>query len=127
MKTTVRPRIRDGRSGYALLLVLAFIAFLFSMYSLSHRHVASLIRTEHARLLIRERESGTAQALAMACDLLETGQPPTDPYECAVVVQTISGSRSFTVRFDVSGRSEWTIRVRPTEPGESPSEMPPNF
>ena len=118
---------RGRRGGYAMLLVLAFIAAVFSIYSLSHRHVVSLIRTEHARSLARERDAGSLKALADACELLETGLPPNDPWTCGTLINTGTVTQLFVVRFETSGSSEWTIDVRPALTGESPPPMPTTF
>ena len=115
------------RRGYAMLLVLVFIALMLSMYSVAYRHVAATLRIETARTLQRQRDEGSLHALARGVALLETGLPPSDPYLGAVTLNTSMGERSFTVTYTSDGGNGWTVHVAPTEPLEDPEPLPASF
>ena len=123
MKT--RPR----RSGYAMLLVLVFIALVLSFFSLSYRHLATALRAETFSMMTRERDQGSLAALAAGLTLLETGLPPSDPYVCATSIATSAGATSYTVTFASEGGAGaiGQVEARPTGELESPEAMPATF
>ena len=54
------------RRGYAMVLVLVFIALLLSIYSVAYRDVAAALRIETVRTLRQQRDEGEAlQAVAV--------------------------------------------------------------
>lgn len=110
-----------------MLLVLIFLALVLSLYSLSYRHTAAALRVEATRTLQLQRDEGSVHALAMGLALLETGLPPSNPYICAVTIDTSTGERSFTVTFALETANTWSVGARPTEPFEDPEPMPDSF
>lgn len=110
-----------------MVLVLVFIALFLCFYSVAHRRLAAALRMETARTLQQRRDEGSLQALARGLALLETGLPPTDPYVCAVTLQTSSGERSFTVTFASEGENLWSVHTAPTEWPDAPEPMPESF
>ncbi len=118
---------RVPRRGYAMVLVLVFIALMLSIYSVAYRHVAAALRIEHARTLQRQRDEGSVEALGRGLALLETGLPPSDPYVCGTTVSTSTGARAFTVSFAAEAANTWSVQARPTLPPEDPPPMPPSF
>ena len=125
-------RKKPRRNGYAMVLVLVFLALVLSFYSLSQRQMAAMLRMETVRMLQRERDEGCIQALGRGLDLLETGSPPASPYVCGVTIETSTGPRPFTVTFaqeglDAEGKPRWSVRVVPTGPSEPPQPMPPRL
>ena len=120
---------RSPRRGYAMVLVLVFIALVLSLFGVSRRHIAAALRVEKGRTCQDDRDQGSLCALARALALLETGLPPSDPYVCAVTIQTPEGERSFTVRFTAESEEDgqWSVRAAPTLPTETPVAMPESF
>ena len=115
------------RDGYAMVLVLVFIALLLSMIGVAFRHMAAATRIETARVYRRLRDEGTIHAAARGLALLETGLPPTDPYVCEVSIDTSTGPRSFTVTFTGQGANTWSVGAAETEPPATPPPMPATF
>jgi hypothetical protein len=114
------------RSGYALLLVVTFIAIVFSIAALCHRQLVSVLRNEHARELRVERDTGSLNVAAQAIDLLETGDPPTDPYVCTTTVDFPQGTRTYVVTFTNIGFDDWTVDVIRDDSASAPT-MPGSF
>jgi hypothetical protein len=108
-------------------MVLIFIALLLCFYSVSYRHVAASLRVETARAVRRQRDAGSLQAAARGVTLLETGEPPADPYECAVLVGPAGEERSYTVTFRSEGADLWSVRATPTVWPDNPQPMPGSF
>jgi hypothetical protein len=111
----------------ALALVLIYTTLILSIWSVANRQTVDLVRLKE-RLWQREMENQEVRcrrlALAYGLALLETGRPPSDPYECEAVVQTPSGSLAFVVRFEsVGGQSKWQVSARLKE-GTDPSNLP---
>ena len=115
------------RRGYAMVLVLVFIALLLSIYSVAYRDVAAALRIETVRTLRQQRDEGSVEALARGLTLLETGLPPQDPYVCEVTIDTSTGERSFTVTFISTAGNNWSVHAAPTQPLENPDPMPASF
>ncbi len=113
--------------GYAMVLVLVFIALLLTFYGVAYRHTAAALRIETTRTLQRQRDEGSVHALARGLALLETGFPPLDPYTCATSVDTSTGVRSFTVTFSSEVDGSWTVHAGPTSPPDAPEAMPESF
>ena len=126
--------MRAPRRGYAMVMVLVFMALLLSIYGVAYREVAATLRIETARVLLRQRDEGSLPALARGLALLETGPLPQDPYVCSVSIDTPTGpphwSRVtcwFTVTFaSEMGTNNWSVHVAPTELQENPL-MPATF
>lgn len=120
-------RTRLPRRGYAMVLVMIFIALMLCMYSVAYRHVAAALRVETARILLTERDEGSVHALARGVALLETGLPPSDPYVCAMIIGTSPNDRSFTVTFASEGADSWSVSAAPTEWPDEPQAIPQTF
>lgn len=110
--------------GYAVMLVLVFNVLFLAMLGVAYRGVASAFRAESARVLQVRRDEGATAALARGLALLETGLPPSSPYDCRVTLDTAAGPRSFTVTFSQVDETTWTVHAAPTLPEEDPPSMP---
>lgn len=117
---------RIRRSGYALLVVLLFLAALLTMLSLTQRQLASALRIESVREQTRRRDGGSLYATALALEVLETGLPPETPYVCGVTVTTPSGPQAYAVKF-VQVAGTWSITARPALSTEVLDPLPPSF
>jgi hypothetical protein len=115
------------RPGYAMMLVLVFLMLFLSLLSLAYRQMGAALRAEAARARQARRDEGSIQALARGLALLETGFPASDPYVCAVIINTSAGANSFTVTFASEGGNNWSVHSAPTAPNENPSPMPSTF
>ena len=120
-------RTRPPRRGFAMVLVLVFIALLLTFYSVAYRHVAAALRVETARSLLGERDAGAVHALARGLALLETGLPPSDPYVCEATIGTPPDEVSFTVTFTSPGEGLWSVHAAPTQWPDNPPPMPASF
>ena len=66
-------------------------------------------------------------AVARGMSLLETGLPPTSPYECAVTITTSTGDRDFTVTFTLETGTTWEVEAVPGVVFPAPPTMPAVF
>ena len=120
-------RPTSARSGYAMMLVLVFIVLFLALLGVAYRQTAAALRIESVRSLQIQRDEGSIHALARALALLETGNPPSDPYVCGVTITTSTGPHSFTVTFTSEGSNHWSVHSAPTPPNANPQPMPSSF
>ena len=118
---------RHHRNGFAMLMVLVFVALLMTTATVTQRHLASSLRVERAREQARIRDEGSLHALAEAVDLLETGLPPSSPYVASLTLTTSLGPQVYTITYQDQGGGDWDIQARPPLPGESPPTLPATF
>jgi hypothetical protein len=113
------------------MLVLVFLVLFLTLLGTAYRGVAAVLRVESVRALQLQRDEGSTQAVARALALLETGLPPTDPYECGVTIETSTGPCAFTVAFtleqDQNQHKTYAVHAAPTATGETPQPMPETF
>ena len=116
-----------GRQGYTMLLVLVFLVLMMGLTSIAYRQVAAMLRVESARTSQASRDAGSLTVAARALSLLQTGTPPTNPYECDITLDAIPTAKTYTVTMTSNVANQWTIHVEPTTDGESPTPMPATF
>ena len=104
-----RARHRASRGGYAMVTVLISLALMLALISVSQRHLASVLRIEHARVQATRRDEGRIPALARGMELLETGLPPSSPYSCETTIDTSEGPQPFTVTYSNEGANQWSV------------------
>jgi hypothetical protein len=107
------PSTSPKRRGYAMLSVLVFLAVGLVFVAVQQRRLGAWLRLEQSRIEAARFDEGPRSVMAGALELLETGLPPTDPYECGALVDTSDGPRTFSVLFWSSGGKPWTIEVTP--------------
>lgn len=117
---------RSARRGYAMAVVLVFLAIMLSMLAVSQRRLGSVLRIE-SRFVEAEARGDRARAMGKALDVLWTGAPPSDPYVCSTIVETSAGPKSYTITYDQKGGKHWKIVVVPTAPGDDPPPLPSSF
>lgn len=117
-------RQKSNRYGYAMLLVIAFVASFFSLLALACSQLSSSILAETARAQQLQRDEGSVHAAARGLALLETGYPPSTPYVCGVTLNTSTGSHPFTVTFVRESSTQWSVKAAPTQEGQTPVAMP---
>jgi len=118
---------KHNRAGYAMLVVLAFIVFFFSLLAIGTGQLSSLLRSQTVQKETTRCDEGSTTAVARGLALLETGYPGTSPYSCGVTLSTSEGNLPFTVTFTYLGSTKWTVNARPTAVGEFPTAMPAQF
>jgi hypothetical protein len=118
---------RAPRSGYAMLAVLVFLAVSMVFIGLGQRRISALLRIEKARIADDDFNDGAVQAAGKALALLETGSPPSNPYDCGVTLTTSAGNVSYQVSFTSTVTNEWTIQVTPIASLGSLPTMPALF
>jgi hypothetical protein len=109
-----------------MIVVVSLVLFL-ALWGVTFRQTASVIRVASVQTLRLQRDQGSVQAVAYGVTLLETGLPPTSPYVGAVVIQTPTGSRSFTVTFSFESGTNWSVYATPTASGDNPPLLPSSF
>ena len=109
-------KYKHNRAGYAMLLVLAFMVFFFSLLAIGSGQLSSLLRSQTVQKQRTRCDEGSSTAVARGLALLETGYPATNPYVS-----------QFTVTFTYLGSNKWTVNARPTAVGEYPAAMPAQF
>jgi hypothetical protein len=126
MRTTPRA---PARAGYSLTLALVFVVLMLGVIALASRRIGTALRVAAARSQKLARDEGALQAAAKALDLLETGNPPSDPFVCQVVVAgaTDGVERTITVTFASEGPDLWAITAAPAQPGDEATPMPAKF
>ena len=117
---------RTARRGYAMVVVLVFLALMLSMLAVSQRRLGSVLRVE-SRFVDAESRGDRLRAMGRALDVLWSGRPPTDPFVCATMIETSAGPQSFTITYDEKGGKHWRVRVEPTAPGDDPPPLPSSF
>ncbi len=118
---------RSRLSGYALVLVMVFMVLMLSLASVAYRQLAGMMCVEAVRSTHVVRDQGSLEALAMGLALLQTGNPPTNPYVCGVTLDTLTGPKAFTVTMSSATVGQWTVSSAPTQPGDAPVAMPSTF
>lgn len=99
MKTRRIPH----RRGYALIMVAIFCVLFVTIMGVAWRHLASTIRTFHARSNQIYQDQGAIMALAEAMRALEVGPPPFTPpdsntYTC-YCVETVPVMQNLRLKY----------------------------
>jgi hypothetical protein len=121
------------RCGYALIIVVMFNVLFLLLLGVAWRHMVSVIRVATVRTEQKLCDEGSLNILADAMRLLETGLPPTSPYERgAIITLETSGEESFfNVRFErddtlpPEDRKYWSVTV--TRTTTRPLETLPSY
>lgn len=121
-------KAKSPRRGYAMVLVLVFVALVLTFYGVCHRHIGATLRIEGTRTFRKRLDEGSLRALARGLALLETGDPPApapeNPYVCQTTIQTSTGQHDFTVTFTRVVAGKWSVSA---EPGAYHVPMPARF
>jgi hypothetical protein len=118
---------RHRHRGYVLPAAMLFLAIAFGMWAILHRNAAMSIRFEQARVLRQGRNVFAAPAIAAGLRLIQTGNPPSDPYECKLPITVDEQTRFFRLKFtDISG-GRWTVAATPTTVDDSAGDAPASF
>ncbi|HBO42681.1 MAG TPA: hypothetical protein DD670_01835 [Planctomycetaceae bacterium] len=112
------------RQGYAMVLVLVFIALVNLFFVLSYKHLSSALRVQIAHRLGRECDEGPVAALAAGLALLELTEPVDQEngeydYQYTILI----GGEPYTVIFTPpsEGEQSWSVHARSEEPTDLPN------
>jgi hypothetical protein len=120
-----RPRLNPR--GFALPAVMLFLLFAFGAWAVFFRSSGSIIRVEQARVLRESRSQWSAPAGATALRLLQTGNPPSDPYSCKVTLTQDAETRYLLLTFEKVGPARWNFVVAPTDADDASPDAPATF
>src|SRR5690349_14460886 len=113
---TPPPRaVRFARAGYALPAVLLFVVFAFGAWAVLFHSCGSVLRVEEARTLRQTRSQWSAPAMAQALRLLQTGDPPADPYACKLALTQDGQTRYFRLNYEKIAPIRWTVTASITD------------
>ena len=115
------------RGGYVLPAAMLFLTVAFGMWAVLHRSAATAIRFEQARTLREGRNVFAAPAIAAGLRLLETADPPTDPYECKLPITVDGQTRYFHLAYEQIAIGRWTVAATPTTADDVAVDAPNTF
>jgi hypothetical protein len=121
------PRILRARPGFALPAVLLFILFAFGAWAVLFRSGASILRVEQARTLRDTRGTWSAPAMGAALRLLQTGDPPADPYACKLTLTQDGLTRYYRLNYEKIGPVRWTVTATITDVDDTSPDAPATF
>jgi hypothetical protein len=125
-RAPIRSR-RTNRHGYVLPAVLLFLAVSFGAWAIVYRGSSTAQRVEEARAHRDVRSTWLAPAVAQGLRLLESGDPPTDPYACKVSLTQDGQTREFVLTFEKVGGVRWTINCEVADPDDVSPDAPASF
>jgi hypothetical protein len=110
-----------------MLAVLVFLTVGLALVAVQQRHIAAALSAEQASRIGDTFREGAAAAMADAVTLLETGEPPGNPYSCQAAVTTSRGLSTFIVKYASPAANQWTVSVAPAPGGSLLPLMPGSF
>ncbi|NND96640.1 MAG: hypothetical protein HKN47_04845 [Pirellulaceae bacterium] len=118
-------RAAKRRRGYALLLVMVIILTSTAFAAVHQRHLSAALRLEQARIASEDYNAGPVSVLAIACDRLESGDPP--PSTNYRYSHTVNGNTQlYRISYTVSG-TQWTVVAEPDATAGSYPLLPASF
>jgi hypothetical protein len=126
MNLRLANRLAKRRRGYAMLLVMVIILSSSAFLAVHQRHLGAALRLEQARVQSETARQGPVSVLAVACQRLETGDPPSSPaqYRYEHVVDTVT--TLYRVSYSNAG-TQWTVTVLPDPSSSSLDLLPTTF
>lgn len=120
----IRRKYR-GRRGYAMLLVMVVILTSSAFVAVHQRHLNAALRLEQSRVLSEDYRRGPVTVLSVACQRLETGNPPAPiSYFYNHTIDTVT--TMYRVSYSQSG-AQWTIIAEPDTNAGIYDELPTTF
>ncbi len=102
-----------GERGHALLLATVLGIVAMSAWALAFLTTRDLIRTEKVVAQRAERDASVTRALAHALELLRTGLPPDQPYECVYAFEDGEQKHQCTLVYSKDeDTGHWTVEAR---------------
>ncbi len=112
------------RGGYALLIVLIVILTTTGLAAVHQRQLSAALRVEQARIQSEMHARGPLKVLAVAIDLLKTGDPTLPSYSYPHTVDATT--TLYRVNYSVSG-TQWTVTAEPDASAGSLPLLPASF
>ncbi|TWU08184.1 hypothetical protein [Stieleria varia] len=124
-RMTKRRKQSKRRDGYVMLIVMMLILTTTAFAAVHQRHLASALRIEQARMLSEDRIAGPVAVMAVACERLESGQPPSpSAYQ---YTQTVRGTAVlYRIDYQLNG-SRWTVSANPDPSATGLAVLPASF
>jgi hypothetical protein len=108
-----------------MLLVMVIILSSSAFLAVHQRHLSSALRLEQARVQSEIARQGPVSVLAIACQRLETGDPPSpSQYRYEHTVDTVT--TLYRVSYSQAG-IQWTVTATPDPSSSSLSLLPTTF
>jgi hypothetical protein len=107
--------------------VLLFVLFAFGAWAVLFHSCGSVLRVEEARTLRDTRTTWSAPAMAQALRLLQTGDPPADPYACKLALTQDGDTRYFRLSYEKIGAVRWTVTAAVTDVDDISPDAPSTF
>ena len=125
-RTTKRVnRKHRARRGYAMLLVMVVLLTSSAFVAVHQRHLSAALRVEQARVQSEEYRRGPVTVLSVACQRLETGNPPS-PVNYFYNHDQNGVTTMYRVSYSLSG-SQWTIIAEPDSNAGIYTGLPDTF
>jgi hypothetical protein len=109
---------RQKRRGYALMLVIVFVALFLTMLGLTWRQTSSLLRVETVRAMQIRRDRGCLLAAIRGVHYLEKCKASTTTPDASQMYYIDGFPQTFTVTFTVEstggGTTTWSVKAVPT-------------
>ncbi len=112
-----------------MVLVVVFLVAFVGYWGQASREIAQMIRIEEARSARVSQDAArlpAQAALSQALAALEVGYPPSNSYQC-VVVLSADQRFSVTYNFDATTSNQWVVAVEPTTDNTLPPLDPTQF
>jgi Fibronectin type III domain len=119
--------LRVARRGYALPAVLLFVLFAFGAWAVLFHSCGSVLRVEEARTLRQSRAYWSAPAMAQGLRLLQTGDPPADPYACKLALTQDGQTKYFRLTYAKIAPIRWTVTASITDADDTNPDAPATF
>ena len=114
------------RGGFALLTVMFFLAFAFGAWAVFYHSSAAACGWKR-RAEADTRTTWTAPAIAQGLRLLQTGNPPSDPYSCKMAIASDSETHYILLTYNQISLGRYTIAATPTTADDPTHAAPSTF
>ncbi len=118
---------RTSSRGYVLPAVILFLTIAFGIWAVVFRSCASVLRVEQARSHRATRTQWSVPATASALRLLETGNPPTSPYDCKLAITQDTQTKYFHLTYEQVTSTRYTVSVAPSDADDVAPDAPSTF
>lgn len=118
---------RQRRGGYVMLIVMMLILTTSAMAAVHARHLNSALRIEQARIRSEAFNEGPVTVLAVACQRLETGDPPSATADYRYSHSVDGVIVLYRVQYANIGPDRWSVTAEPDSTASSLTLLPSSF
>ena len=108
-----------------MLIVLIVILTTTGLAAVHQRHLSTALRVEQARVQSEAHAQGPLTVLAVAIDLLKTGDPPA-PVDYSYLHTVGTTTTLYRISYSVSG-TQWTVTAEPIASVGTLTTLPGSF